>query len=271
MFEYYRNRRINERLAAMNNITVEDMMQLQNDNMNIQASECIPLFMQYLEKDKLSATEKTYLAEVEKWNYLNEAGSIAAAIFEEWFYKTDSLTWDELMVAGEMTEAPQEYNLYLLMKHYPEHELFDDRRTPDKTESLRTLVNTGFRLTCTSLDKWKTNHSKPLTWSNYKSTSIQHLSRLPAFSVNHIETGGNRKIVNAISSRWGPSWRMIVSLEDPVKAYGVYPGGQSGNPGSPYYTTGVEKWSKGEYFELLFMKTAADTDSRIRFKQTLTN
>jgi penicillin G amidase len=48
---------------------------------------------------------------------------------------------------------------------------------------------------------------------------------------------------------------MIVSLENEVKGYGVYPGGQSGNPASKYYGTGIEKWSKGEYFELNFWKT----------------
>lgn len=270
-FEHYRNRRINERLDMMNGITVEDMMKLQNDNMNLQASECLPYFIRFLDGEQLNATQAGYLAELQKWNYMNDAGSVAAVIFEKWFYVLDSLTWDEFRVAGKMTEPPGIFTTYTLMRHYPDHELFDDKTTPDKTESFRTLIQESFVRTCASLEQWKSSGSKPLTWSNYKSTSIQHLSRLLAFSVNHVETGGNRGIVNATGSRWGPSWRMIVSLEEPIKAYGVYPGGQSGNPGSPYYATGIEKWSKGEYFELLFMKTATDQDSRILFKQTLIN
>jgi penicillin amidase len=112
-----------------------------------------------------------------------------------------------------------------------------------------------------ALDQWVSNHKEPLTWYAYKSTSVQHIARLMPFSVTKIPIGGNKRIVNACDSRWGPSWRMIVSLENPVKAYGVYPGGQSGNPGSPYYTTGIEKWSKGEYFELNFMQNAEDISS----------
>ncbi|MEM9329477.1 MAG: penicillin acylase family protein, partial [Bacteroidota bacterium] len=41
-FEYYRNRRINDRLSVMTNITEEDMMALQNDNFNYIASELLP-------------------------------------------------------------------------------------------------------------------------------------------------------------------------------------------------------------------------------------
>jgi penicillin amidase len=44
-------------------------------------------------------------------------------------------------------------------------------------------------------------------------------------------------------------------MEDGIKAYGVYPGGQSGNPASKYYIHGLEKWTNGEYFELNFWKT----------------
>jgi penicillin amidase len=48
---------------------------------------------------------------------------------------------------------------------------------------------------------------------------------------------------------------MVVSLErDGVKAWGTYPGGQSGNPGSKYYNNLLERWIVGEYYPLQFMK-----------------
>ena len=33
----------------------------------------------------------------------------------------------------------------------------------------------------------------------------------------------------------------------------VYPGGQSGNPGSKYYDTFVDTWAAGKYYPLLFV------------------
>ena len=61
---------------------------------------------------------------------------------------------------------------------------------------------------------------------------------------------------------------MIISLTDTIEAYGVYPGGQSGHPGSPYYDTGVNTWAAGEYFKLWFMR--ADESASKRILRTIT-
>ena len=38
------------------------------------------------------------------------------------------------------------------------------------------------------------------------------------------------------------------------KAWGVLPGGQSGNPGSKTYTTSLNSWASGDYHHLNFLK-----------------
>ena len=45
---------------------------------------------------------------------------------------------------------------------------------------------------------------------------------------------------------------MVTELTDEVNAYGIYPGGQSGNPGSKYYDTFINDWLVGKYYKLLF-------------------
>jgi penicillin amidase len=62
---------------------------------------------------------------------------------------------------------------------------------------------------------------------------------------------------------------MIVQLgkDKSVKGYGVFPGGQSGNPGSPHYDDMVETWRKGELNSLLFLQNKEEKSERI--KQTL--
>jgi len=52
----------------------------------------------------------------------------------------------------------------------------------------------------------------------------------------------------------GPSWRMVVELTQETHAWVVYPGGQSGNPGSRYYDSFVDKWATNGYYEAWFMK-----------------
>ena len=47
---------------------------------------------------------------------------------------------------------------------------------------------------------------------------------------------------------------MVVQMTSPVEAYAVYPGGESGNPGSRYYDSFVDSWAAGTYYPVLFIK-----------------
>ena len=78
------------------------------------------------------------------------------------------------------------------------------------------------------------------------------MTQIPAFSIMNLPSAGNPEAINAVSSDWGPSWRMIVELGDRPKAYGIYPGGQSANVGSEHYADFVNDWNKGKYYELQF-------------------
>jgi penicillin amidase len=73
-----------------------------------------------------------------------------------------------------------------------------------------------------------------------------------------ISTGGHEQAPNAVRSDHGPSWRMIVDLGPEPKAWGIYPGGPSGNPGSPFYDNQLEDWAEGRYHHLLYPVTFSD-------------
>jgi penicillin amidase len=93
-------------------------------------------------------------------------------------------------------------------------------------------------------------------WGFYQGTRVEHLARLDAFSSKKLAVGGSQHAPNATTSTHGPSWRMIVEMNpDGPKAWGVLPGGQSGNPGSKTYTTSLNSWASGEYHELNFLKS----------------
>jgi penicillin amidase len=84
--------------------------------------------------------------------------------------------------------------------------------------------------------------------------------------------GGGAHMINATKATHGPSWRMIVHMTDEIEAYGVYPGGQNGNPGSKYYDTFVDSWAVGKYYRILFIKKEeAATNKRIQWHMTFTN
>lgn len=252
-FEYFRNNRIVERLSSMEKITPEDMMVLQNDNKNLQAEWSLPILLRYLNIEDAKNKFPHYIDELQKWNYFNDFNAIGAVLYEEWFNELENLIWDELAIENMMLDIPSEYTTIRIMQKYPNHLIFDRKNTEEK-ETLKDIVQLAFENAMQRVAQWEEEHTEDLSWSNWKATSAKHLALLEPFSVNNIMIGGNKRIVNACGKRWGPSWRMIVSFETPIKAYGVYPGGQSGNPGSKYYLTGLTKWAKGEYFELLFLQ-----------------
>jgi penicillin amidase len=62
---------------------------------------------------------------------------------------------------------------------------------------------------------------------------------------------------------------MVVELDpNGTKAWGVYPGSQTGNPGSPLYGHMIDRWASGNYYELLFGDNISSSD-KIIFTQKM--
>ena len=157
---------------------------------------------------------------------------------------------------------PEAWRLIELSEKTPEDAFFDQKETPE-IETASEMATQSFKMTCNEMTD---NLLDPtFNWSADKKTSIMHLTRIPAFSRMNLDVGGYRQALNAISERHGPSWRMVVELGDEVQAWGVFPGGQSGNPGSKFYDNDVDTWRTGSYNQLFFMKDAFDTSQDIAF------
>lgn len=265
-FEYYRNRRINAELTRLMGITPQDMMKLQNDNYNLLAAEALPFMLGNL--NATSGKEK-YREILSKWNYYNDANQAGPAVFKEWWEQLTEVMFEELFIENLDNQIPQQYNIIRVMQKYPDHYIFDYALTDGKKENVRDLINMSFASSCERLDSLQ-SHGHELNWADYKATSVEHLLyTLKAFGRFNLPIGGGKNIVNATDSRWGPSWRMIVSLEKETKAYGVYPGGQSGNPGSKFYDNFIDQWAAGKYYELWFMKSETEEKQPVLFTQKL--
>ena len=65
-----------------------------------------------------------------------------------------------------------------------------------------------------------------------------------------LQNDGSSESPNAIREEHGPSWRMVAEMTRPVRAWGVYPGGQTGNPASAGYTAFIDDWQHGRHYEL---------------------
>jgi len=257
-YENYRNRRINSVLRKMNGITPQAMMALQNDNFNLKAAESLHTFLHALDSLPLNANEEAAFQSLARWDYYNNVDSEAASYYERWWDILYPMIWDEIKDSEVQLAWPTSFTTIKLIKENPDFSFFDDQSTPEKETAKEILVR-SFKKMAAEMAEWKENHQGDVSWATYKGTYIRHLLRIKPFGRYNISIGGNHQIVNATSANHGPSWRMIVDLDPKgVKAYGVYPGGQSGNPGSPYYDNMIELWAKGEYLSLSFMHSADD-------------
>ncbi|MCE7863978.1 MAG: penicillin acylase family protein [Bacteroidetes bacterium CHB5] len=251
-YEAYRNRRINKLLNEMTEITPRDMMELQFDNYNLKAEESLPVFMRYLDTTAFTPTQANAYKILSSWDYENTADSQGASYYEAWWDALFPLIWDEIKNSKVELDNPTTYTTIRLIKEKPDLLFFDRMDTPEK-ETAREVIQQAFAMGVDTIEKWKTEKKKDPRWADYKDTFIGHLLRgLPAFSY-HVQHGGNHDIVNASSRTHGPSWRMVVSLEKTgVRAWGVYPGGQSGNPGSPFYNNMLLTWANGNHYSFQF-------------------
>jgi penicillin G amidase len=248
-YETFRNKRINEVLDASKGITPGDMMKLQHDNVSLQAKESLPMMLNLLDSASLKPDEKRAFEVLKYWDYICDAESVEAPYYEAWWNHLTSLLWDEMFNQKVALEVPDDYATIQVLKSTSEISFVDNKSTPEK-EDLRAIVMWSFRESLKSIDEWEREHDQTAYWADYKDTYVAHLSRMSQLS-RHVRLGGTRGIVNAADHRHGPSWRMIVSLEkDKVQGWGVYPAGQSGNPGSVFYDNLVNYWAIGKYYRL---------------------
>ncbi len=259
-YETYRNRVINDFFNSKETFSVEDFKMLHNNNHNLKAQELVPYMLAQMDASALTQEERAVYEEVKAWQFNNDIDEVGPSIWRQWYGRLYNMLWDEFRVENTALRAPYTYQTIYLLKHHGDHEFMDILETKDKTETAKDLFLSAFKAAAASLIEIKEKEGD-YTWANYKGTYAGHLLQaLPAFSRFDIPIGGDRNIVNATSENHGPSWRMIVEMTDPPTALAVYPGGQSGNPGSKYYDNFIDTWAAGEYYRLNFLQSNEATD-----------
>jgi len=265
-YDLYRGYTINKRLDSLQQITPEDMMKLHNENYNSFAQMMRPLLLKYVDESKLSADEKKMADLVRNWNLINDFDEKGATAYQTWFDSLEVLIWsDELIKAKNL--YPSERTLVEALLRDSAFKYVDDITTPQK-ESLYDIVTIALKKATPEL--LKEDSDDVLAWGKHKNTTIYHLLRTSAmpFARPSLHIGGGQHIVNATQHSHGPSWKMIVHLTDKIEAYGVYPGGQSGNPGSKYYDSFVDQWAAGKYYTIWYMHAGDKLDKKAKWKIT---
>lgn len=246
---------INKMLQKENKFDIHKMQLMQLDNTNSFAVEALPVLIQKVNQEKLSALQKKELLALSGWKGTYNINDENAELYELWWKNVQDYTWDELINYAFYEKSPDENVLLGFIQKDPNNVYFDKLGT-SKKENASDIITEAFIVSTTGYNKMKKKGQTQ--WGDFNTVNIMHLTNIRALSTMNLPSAGHPNTINATSKSWGPSWRMIVELGDRPKAYGIYPGGQSGNPGSKFYDNFINDWNHGKYYKLQFFMTKAE-------------
>lgn len=239
---------INRMLAADSTFTIEKVKKMQTNNYNVFAEGAMPILMSNISKEALGENAQHYFKILGEWDLYNNNESVGATVFElAWNELYNAVYDDDYANAPKLAAKPAYTTLLQFLVKDSAYVFIDDINTPE-IESLSVLATRSFKKAAEEMKRVEQNGRLP--WGKYKDTHIMHLTKLEPFSRLHLPIGGGKYEINATKENHGPSWRMIVQMSSNIKAFGVYPGGQDGNPGSRFYDNFINTWVEGEYFPL---------------------
>jgi penicillin amidase len=196
-----------------------------------------------------------------QWDRRYTLENTRAVLYEAAVRQLQRLLWDEL----DSLAPPPGLAITAVLLRDSASAWWDDRRTArsveDRDQLLARALARGFAETLRLRGDpdgggWR--------WEQIRHANIYHLLGIPSLSALKVPVQGGQSTLNPSSGRgnFGPSWRMVVQLGPEVRAWGVYPGGQSGNPASPRYLDRLAKWRGGELDTLRFPRTVAELTGR---------
>ncbi len=256
--------RINTLLRADSAVTPDAMRAFQTDPGSVRADLFMPVL---LAAAKSSSDAKVTRAAslLSEWDRRYTRDNRRAVLFEETMRRLSVRLWDELRTDTSRGPVPSDMITAVLVRDSMST-WWDDRSTP-AVESRDALMR---EVMASALDSIIAARGEPTDdrwrWDHVRFANIDHLLRLPAFSRREIPVQGGSATLwpSTGDGRHGPSWRMVVEMSSPRRAWATYPGGQSGNPVSARYDDRLSAWRDGRLDTLRLPAKANDLSATQR-------
>ena len=252
-YDPWRALRINALLRADSSVTVDDMRRFQTDPGSARADFYVPYFLnaalRVAQRD--TGPNRVVLAEagrmLNRWDRRYTASNTGAVLFEAALRQAALETWDELAGETGARRVTPSSAVFARLMHDSGSTWWDDRSTPQVEDRDAILASSLVSAYLATRQRYGTPGDSGWRWSSVHKINIPHLLRLPALSALGLSAEGGPGTLSpiAIGGANGPSWRMVVELGPTVHAWTTYPGGQSGNPASPYYKNRIPEWLAG--------------------------
>jgi len=255
----YRQMRIREVLNQSNQLTVNDMEELQMDEKNLQAKELVPGFIASLKKNEkqLNKEEKQGLKELEKWDYDDDKDAAAPLIFQVWMSQMNEKLFSK-QISDKMLELFKDRTVIV-------DQLLRDAIAGkkviwiDEKGGIDQFLFDTYHKTMKNIEKTDGQNVASWKWGDHHKIAFKHpLSSIKVLSYffnakSPIPVGGSTTTVKAAGYDengivdHGASWRTVVDFTDLTKSENIVGPGQTGNLGSKWYSDQMEDWVYGTY------------------------
>ena len=258
----YRADRIYQVLHDANHLSARDMEKLQTDTHDYLATLIVPKLLDALKTGTLTARQSTARALLQGWDGNMAVDSPAASIW--WTFWTHYLTdtfgpwWNAYHVPAKKyselavgpAQAPLDEDLEAWTLHDPTNAAF----TPPHgaARSAPQVMRQAFAESVDELAKKLGADPRTWRWGRLHAREFESLAQVESLSYGPRPSSGDEWTVNAANgstATHGPSWRFVMDWGAGA-GEGVYPGGQSENPLSPWYENQVETWWDGRYYPM---------------------
>jgi len=230
------------------------------------AARMVPELLTALRGTALSSAERSSISLLATWPATMGAGAPAASVW--WTFWGDYLSavfqpwWNQAQVptdadheglAVSVDQASLDEDLEAWTLGDPANPAFTlpsgERRTAPQ------VMRQAFAAAVAHLSSVLGGTPSQWAWGRLHSRAFPALSGTNGLGYGPRAAGGDPFTPDAadggLTATSGPSWRMIVTLSKAgVSAQGVYPGGQSDNPASPWYQNQVPLWWDGRYLTM---------------------
>jgi penicillin amidase len=253
--------RINALLHADSAVTPEAMRKFQTDPRGARADYFVPYFLRAAARSNANPQMREAARLLAQWDRRYTRDNTRAVLFEAAMRELTDRTWDELLgPSGERVATPTGAVLAQLLDE-PTNPWWDDKRTPDVVEQRDDILTASLAAAYTDVvRRYGPPDGGGWRWDNIRRVNIYHLLQIPQLSRLHLPVDGGTETLSPLDDdgRHGSSWRMVVQLGSSLRAWGIYPGGQSGNPLSRRYDDHLWRWMAGQLDSLQVPATPAD-------------
>jgi penicillin amidase len=263
----YRAARAYSALKAAEPLTPASIASLQNDLTDPLAVRLLPAVAGALSAGGLSGADQQAAALLRSWNGDMDQDSAAASVWWTFWGSYVNAVFAPWWQAGKVPVSKDKSALAPSTGVPPLNEDLEAWTLGDQANAAfagpdgqgprtaNATIVAAFKKAVAHLSAKLGGAPATWTWGRVHTRSFPSITGADGLGYGPRAAGGDPFTEDAadggLNSSVGPSWRMIAALgASGVSAQGVYPGGQSENPASPWYTNLVPLWWDGKYLAI---------------------